>query len=190
MVTTDGSDYLCLSDNPDDGAPRPTKTPGRKFGSSVSVRGVTYGDVEDVVNFFYIVPPFGPTSKNNKTVPCAVCARSGKSGSKMMGAILDMKKVKKFNMQWEYFGVLMASKESKKLICLSVDAKEYKNKEIKNMVSIPISNTVQIHPAELTCNSMYCKAGDRNHTDYYKEKYKVTHYYKEGYRVKCMVVTF
>ncbi|CAB4014825.1 Hypothetical predicted protein, partial [Paramuricea clavata] len=176
MVTTDGSDYLCLSDNPDYGAWRPTKTPGRNFGSSVSVRGVTYGDVEDVVNFIDPTPPSGPTSKNNKTVPCAVCARSGKSGSKMMSAIYDRGKTDKFNMQREYFGVLMTSKESKKLICLSVDAKEYKNKKIKNMVSIPISNTVQIHPAELKCSSMYCEADDT--------------YYKKAHRVKCIVVTF
>ncbi len=176
MVTTDGSDYLCLADNTEQLPPRKLKTPNRNLGSSVNLRGVTYGDMEDVVNFFTTIPPTGPNTRNNKTVPCALCARPNKSGSKMLLAIPS--KIRKFYIQREYYGILMSSKESKKLICVSVDGREYKNDKISNTISsrFPLSNTVKLHPAELRCNSMYCETDKK--------------YYKEGYRVKCMVVTF
>lgn len=170
-MTTDGSDYLCLSDDPIDPAMRKKKS--RDLGSSVSLRGVTYGDVEDVVNFFTKYPPSGKHTRNNKTVPCALCARRGKSSSKMIVAINNFTKIRNFNVQREYYGVLMSTKHSKKLICLSADAKEYKRNNRSPRVSL--SETIQLHPAELRCNSMHCE-DDRN--------------YEEGFRVRCVVVTF
>ena len=174
MVTTDGSDYLCLGDDAYGHVVR--KNRSRNLGSSVKLRGVTYGDIEDVVNYLSIKPPSGKNTRNNGTVPCALCARSGKSSSKMIVNVLS--KVRKFYTQREYHGVLMSSKESKKLICLTIDATTYENKKIAGTISarFPLSDTVKLHPAELKCNSMYCEA-DKEH-------------YKEEHRVACTVVTF
>ena len=176
MVTTDGSEYVCLGNSAVGPPVRRNRTRGRNLGSDVKLRGVTYGDIEDVLNFFTIIPPSGNNTRNNRTVPCALCAREGKSSSKMI--IARPSQIRKFYAQREYIGVLMSSKESKKLICLSVDARKYENDNIAKTISsrFPLSNTVKLHPAELRCNTMYCEA-DRDN-------------YKERHRVGCMVVTF
>ncbi|XP_028412411.1 uncharacterized protein LOC114535227 [Dendronephthya gigantea] len=166
MVTTDGSDYICLPDNPEDIPIKVTKTKGRTLGSSVFIRGVTYDDIEDTV-----VRLSGPVS-NNKTIPCAVCARKGKSSSKMIYSM--PKTMRKMGIQREYFGILMSAKKSRKFVCLSVDARGYDGNMTKtNWRQL---NTIKLHPAELRCNSMYCEVNNKT--------------YNDGHRVKCMVVTF
>ena len=176
MVTTDGSDYICLTNEPDHVPLRPTKTKGRNLGSNVNLTAVTYNDIEDVFNFYTKNPPFGPTTRNNKTVPCAICARRGKSSSKTIVGISREMYDKKFPgaIQQEYFGVLMSAKESKKLICLTIDARGFNTTGIKPL-TFSTANTVKIYPAELRCNSMYCDTSK---------------HYQDEYRVRCMVVTF
>lgn len=178
MVTTDGSDFFCLSDTPEDAPTRASSSRNRYPGNSVNLRGVTYGDIEGVLSL-HAIPPSGIYSRNNKTVPCTICARYGKSSSAVVSAI--ERKIRNFSyIQREYRGVLMSTRESKKLICLSVDSKKYLNKkttsENGSKTSKTLINTVKIHPVELQCNSLHCESSPN--------------IYKEGNRIKCLVVTF
>ncbi|XP_046847570.1 uncharacterized protein LOC124441183 [Xenia sp. Carnegie-2017] len=86
MVTTDGSDFFCLSDTPEDAPTRASSSRNRYPGNSVNLRGVTYGDIEGVLSL-HAIPPSGIHSRNNKTVPCTICARYGKSSSAVVSAI-------------------------------------------------------------------------------------------------------
>ena len=167
-MTTDGSDFVCFADriSENDMLMRANATQGRGSGS-VNLRGVTYDDIEDVVSFD-TNPASGPKSRNNKAVPCALCARCGKTNSKMV--VANLNDFRRFAAQREYFGVLMSTKESKKLICVSIDATKYNTTSIR-----PLTNTNKIYPAAVKCSSMYCEAQG---------------FYRDKYRVQCMVVTF
>lgn len=167
MITTDGSDYICLPNNPEDSPLRATKTKGRNLGSSVFVRGVTYDDIEDTV-----VRMAPMSNANNKTIPCAVCGRKGKSSSKMIFSMPTT--MKKMGIQREYFGILMSAEKSRRFICLADDARGYESNITKSNWSQ--LNSVKLHPAELQCNSIHCEVNKKR--------------YNDGHRMKCMVVTF
>ena len=175
-MTTDGSDFVCFADRiPDKGILiRINATHGR--GSGVNLRGVTYDDIEDVVSF-NSKPAWGPQSRNNKTVPCALCARCGKSSSKMIVANPTTRDFKLLLVRREYTGVLMTTKESKKLICIDIDTKSYNTSNMLRPISSKArpTNTVKLYPAVLRCNSMYCEAQGL---------------YKDKNRVQCAVITF
>lgn len=172
MVTADGSDYLCLPDNATFKALRPISSRKGNIHNSVSMRGVTYGDIEDVISH-YNPPPNNIASRNNKSVPCAVCMRNDKAASVMLVAQdPDVPLYMKFGMQREYTGILMSSKQSNKFVCVSIGAKSYLNKE--GVVLDGLVDTVRLHPAELKCESLYC---DSNQI------------YSDKHRVSCVVGT-
>ena len=168
-MVVEGSNFLCLPDkNPDIHFYRKVR---RSLDSYVSIRGVTYGDIENVDN---LSNSPNPTLKgrNNRTVPCVVCSRENKTSSLML---LSSKQARLKGLGFrrpEYYGVLISTKHAKQSICVARGAMVYDGKN--PLTAERIKKTAKLHPAELDCDSVHCSANS---------------YYRNGQRLGCSVVT-
>ena len=166
MVTNNGSDYLCLPDK-GEGPFRYKSNRMVHEQRSVKIQGVTYGDIEDVFSFNSKPLPANESKTNYMLVPCAVCSRADKTASIMLLSSNDTT-LNDHHIKREYVGVLMSTKQSNTFACVSLNPQTYRDK------MEPLVDPVQLHPVELKCDSLYCKASSK---------------YEDKHRILCVVGT-